>query len=101
MKMSTVTLIDEGDFSELVRETYGKPYQFQQQEFLSQDSIRFFTVPEEPDNYGLTLAEWVATPVVDEMSFYRDCYPELQMIVNDLHERELLPAGRYALHIWW
>lgn len=33
--------------------------------------------------------------------WHRNFYPSLDMIVNDLHARELLPAGNYQIVIDW
>jgi hypothetical protein len=108
-----VTLIHESEFSKLVREIYGRPYQFQQQgDMMGQNTIRRFSVPAEPmgDHWqAVPLQEWLdATPPADEpgnfkerLRWLREFYPEMEDIVNDLHARGLIEKGDYALHIWW
>lgn len=116
------------DFDELVRETYGRPYQFQQQEGCrSRGSFRF-SVPDEACDYendtipevvngeerGASFAAWLARDpeqklpgqregddFITDLWWSRNFYPEFQMVANDLHARGLLPAGEYTIDIDW
>jgi len=36
-----------------------------------------------------------------ELWWARNFYPDVQMIVNDLHSKGLLPAGEYGINIDW
>jgi hypothetical protein len=114
-----VTLIWESDFSELVRKVYGRPYQFQQQEGCrGQETIYKFSVPAQPigDHYqAVPMQQWLeATPpppaepgkydsarYTEELRWDREFYPEMEEVVNDLHQKGLIDPGEYALHIWW
>lgn len=113
-----VIVIHELEFSELVREVYGRPYQFQQQEFMGQKTYYEFSVPAHPlgDHYkAVPFQEWLeATPpgpaepgkfdselFTEGLRWEREFYPEMEEIVNDLHQKGLIDPGEYALHIWW
>lgn len=134
MKISTVHSIDVQDFDKLVKETYGRPYMFQQQDGCKPRGVHKFTVPcENPEDYenetipekvngyirGVSFAAWLARDPKQPLKFKdewdetfdfswrldlcweRNFYPSLDMIVNDLHERGLLPAGKYQMVIDW
>jgi hypothetical protein len=113
LKTCPVLLAWERDFSELVAETYGRPYRLQQQgDMLGQDSMIEFSAPTEQiwdeDEYlGVTFAEWLAAEPPapgdwrEEMRWHREFYPPIERVVNDLHARGLLAAGDYVLHVWW
>lgn len=115
-----VTLIHESEFSKLVREVYGRPYQFQQQgDMMGQESIYQFSVPAQGigDHWqAVPLDEWLAaTPpskldlgqgydrdsFTENLRWEREFYSEMEDIVNDLHAKGLIEEGDYALHIWW
>lgn len=119
MRIEDVKLIWESELSALVTETYGRPYQLQQQgDMLAQESMTRATVPQEPDfDSDLpSLEEWSSRDVDaqpegesswSEHAWRRDLwwqrkfYPDLQLVLNDLHARGLLPAGDYVIHTWW
>lgn len=120
MRIEKVNLISENDFSKLAVDTYGRPYQLQQQgDCLGQDTIIRLTVPEEPMGWtGPTLEEWRERPLnlqpeeytrgdweehtyLRDMWWEREFYPDVQVVANDFHARGLLPEGDYVIHIWW
>ena len=45
LKYTSVRTVDLGDWDELVEETYGRPYNFQQQDDCKDRGIQKFTVP--------------------------------------------------------
>lgn len=120
MRVENIKLIWESELSELVRETYGRPYRLQQQgDCMAQDSMLRATVPDdgwfsiddEPH-----FEEWKARDVNlqpegvadwSEHSWRRDLwwdrkfYPHYQVVLNDLHARGLLEAGDYVIHVYW
>lgn len=112
-----VTLIHELAFSKLVSEVYGRPYNFQQQgDMMGQESLKLFTVPTKyvEDHWqAVSMKQWLeATPpgpasapgienFREQLRWRREFYPRLEEVVNDLHQRGLIDAGEYALHIWW
>jgi hypothetical protein len=119
MRIENVKLIGETEFSRLVSETYGRPYQLQQQDnCMGQDEIERVTVPDEGIDIDddARFAEWRDADVPDpvgvlhgetrwdwevELYWQREYYPPLQELVNDLHERGLLPQGDYVIHASW
>ena len=104
-----VTLIWEKAFSSFVSQVYGRPYQLGRQSGgLPKDTTVEFTVPAQEFGWsGPSVAEWLAAPPPDDsdcqetLRWEREFHPELEAIVNDLHARELLPAGEYLLEVWW
>ena len=109
MKVTKVNLIWESEFSQLVEDTYGRPYKLQQQgDMLHQESMVRLSVPGEVFDHwqATTLEEWVAaeypSPKFDyDFQWEREFYPQLEEVANDLHERGLLDEGEYVLHVWW
>jgi hypothetical protein len=130
MKISTVQSIDVGDWDDLVEQTYGRTYNFQQQDDCKERGVVNFTVPcEDPDDFendtirevvngdemGVSFAAWLARDPKQRLEsededkddwrlslfWERNFYPSLDMVANDLHARGLLPAGEYQLVIDW
>lgn len=129
LEIQTVKMIDVGDWDDLVRETYGKPYLFQQQEGCQSRGIRHLTIPSEPynedmndsipekvngDEMGVKFEVWLARdpkePLKEEpdrhqwgidMFWERNFYPDLQTVANDLHAKGLIEAGDYIINIDW
>ena len=85
IKYRTERVIESGDLDELVTETYGRPYQFQQQDGCKSRGIEYITVPEPEaydceddsipevvngDDYGVSFKAWLArdpkAPLKDE-----------------------------------
>lgn len=120
-------VIDSMDLDQLVRDTYGRPYNFQQQDGCQDREYHNVTVPEpNPEDYpkeaipevingddmGVSFAAWLArdpeAPVGNrsddlalELFWERSFYPSQAMVLNDLHARGLLPAGEYMITIDW
>lgn len=118
--------IDSSELDDLITETYGRPYCYQQQDGCRSRGMHTVTVPEEAEDYeateipeeingeilGVSFAAWLArdpkapvgesTEPFDLVLFWeRNFYPEQQMVLNDLHARGLLDAGEYKLVIDW
>lgn len=125
LKISNKQMIDSSDWDEFVCKTYNRPYCLQQQDgcYPNGTSI-FMTCPiEEPYDYddfeeganntlgnpmGVSFKSWLKakTPEgksdwVNNMFWERNLYPSLEMLVNDLHNKGLLAAGEYVIHITW
>ena len=119
-------IITSYDLDDLIRETYGKPYCFQQQNGCKNRGTAYITVPVlNPFNYsndlldfqingekmGVSFKTWLNTTVeeVNELHqenyihlwWERNFYPNLDMIVNDLYEKGLIEAGDYLIEIDW
>lgn len=126
IKVQTKKVIDVSDFDDLVTTTYGKPYNFQQQNGCQDRGTFELTVPGEADDYpndtipdeingeemGVSFSAWLARDPKTwhgeeedrdymEMFWERNFYPDIQTVANDLHSKGLLPAGEYVINIDW
>lgn len=129
IKFTNKQVIDVQDWDQLVVNTYGKPYSFQQQDgckerqtvdFSVPDGAYDFendTIPEEVNGneMGVSFAAWLARDpkqkldTTDEwdrnhgldLFWRRNFYPDFQTVANDLHAKGLLPAGDYVIDIDW
>lgn len=127
--IKTIQQIDLRDWNNLVQETYGKPYSFQQQDDCKERGIETITVPEtEWEDYendtvpeivngeemGVSFKAWLERDPKQKLSnpkdqndwsvnlwWKRNFYPHVSMIINDLHSKGLLPAGEYQIKIDW
>ena len=119
------------EWDSLVSETYGKPYSLQQQDGCMDRGLVEMNVPDEdyndfendtipeivndPDR-GVSFAAWLARDPKMPLSngekdrsdiweinlwWYRNFYPDISMIANDLHSKGLLDAGQYGIKIDW
>ena len=122
-----VTMIDVQDWNGLVQETYGRTYNFQQQDGCKDrgtEQLRIpvefpfdyenTTVPEVANAYemGVSFKAWLERSpdkkLVKESGYdftdlwwKRNFYPSVDMIANDLHAKGLLPAGKFLINIDW
>ena len=125
IRIKQINKITVKDFDELVRSTYGRPYSFQQQDGCKGRGLVAISVPEYPEDYenssvpeivnhedmGVSFSAWLARdpeqllPNENEWStelwWERNFYPNVSMIINDLHSKGLLPAGDYSIDIDW
>lgn len=129
MKFRNEKVIDVQDFDELVIKTYQRPYSFQQQDDCKPRQRVRISVPEHPDDYpndtvpevvngekmGVSFKAWLErdpTQPLDtddewdrknglEMWWERNFYPDVSMIINDLHAKGLIDAGKYVIDIDW
>lgn len=126
IKIQTKQIIGVNDWDELVVQTYGRPYMFQQQDGCKErqhvpitipDGEYDFendTIPEEinGDEMGVSFKAWLARDPKEwngkpkdarnlDMFWERNFYPDVQMIANDLHAKGLIPAGNYEINIDW
>ena len=126
MKIRTEQVIDVADWDELVVETYGRVYSFQQQDGCQGRGMHRFSVPDIDDEYdctnttvpevvnhhemGVSFAAWLARDPKQPLAgqeydfqldlwWARNFYPNFQMVANDLHAKGLLEAGEYAIDI--
>jgi hypothetical protein len=122
MKTKTVTMIDVDEWDKLVKDTYKKPYSFQQQDGCKDRGIFNLTVPSSVEDFvpeivnhedmGVSFKAWLARdpkqPLEEDketwaivMWWERNFYPDIQIVANDLHEKGLLEAGEYTINIDW
>jgi len=127
--MKQVTIIECGDWDDLVITTYNRPYCFQQQDGCKPRGTHSLTVPALADDYkndmvpeeinhpdmGVSFKAWLNRDPKQQLSsdpdgkkswdismwWERNFYPDVQMIANDLHVKGLLPAGKYIINIDW
>lgn len=125
----TEQVIDVSDWDQLVIDTYGRPYSFQQQggckprgretltATLDSEYVYDFeseTVPEivNHDEMGVSFAAWLARDPKQglpgredrfglELWWDRNFYPTAESIAHDLCKRGLLPEGTYTIDIDW
>ena len=115
------------DWDNLVVETYGRPYSFQQQDGCKERGTFELTVPNDAvydfendsvpevvngNEMGVSFKAWLARDPKDASAFSdressntlfwtRNFYPDVQMIANDLYEKGLIEAGDYVIDIDW
>lgn len=120
------TIIALKEWDELVIDTYGKPYSFQQQDGCKPKGIFWLSIPKLASNYehtslpeeingyrkGVSFATWLdrhpkawngkaADELYIDLFWNRNFYPNVQMIANDLYEKGLIEAGEYVIKIDW
>jgi len=119
-----VNLISLQEWNKLVREVYGKPYDFQQQDGCKAKGVVWEECPSEGYDYekseiplkvngdemGVSFKTWLETPADikwfedawdDELFWERNFYPSIDMIINDLHEKGFIPEGDFGIEIDW
>ena len=126
MKIKTIQVIDVNEFNDLVSTTYGRPYNFQQQDGCKERQHVAISVPEKyTEDYendtipevvnhhemGVSFKAWLERdpnqllPGRDKWStdlwWSRNFYPEVSMVINDLYAKGLLEAGEYNIDIDW
>lgn len=128
IKTKNVQIIDVSDWDKLVEKTYSKPYSFQQQDDCRDRGHHYLTVPENKDDFendtvpekvnhpemGVSFKAWLERDPEQKLSaeewkdpssiqlwWYRNFYPDVSMVANDLYARGLLPAGNYMIDIDW
>ena len=129
--IQTKNFIEEYDWSNFVSKHYGKIYSFQQQEGCKDRGIFEFSVPHKyPEDFendtipevvngnemGVSFKAWLERDIKQPLSsdssglskdssigffWRRNFYPDISMIINDLHEKGLLPVGEYVMNIDW
>lgn len=124
LNIQTKQVIEVRDWNRFVARTYGRPYNFQQQDGCKPRGSFRFRVPDMAEDYeddnlpttindenmGVSFKAWLARDpklckgfarMYLDMFWERNFYPDVQMIANDLHNRGLLPAGEYTIEIDW
>lgn len=125
IKTITKQVIEVYDWDDLVSQTYGKPYNYQQQDGCKERQEVYISVPvEDPEDYkndtvpeivngnkrGVSFKAWLERDVnqkipkdgdFTDLWWERNFYPHNDMIINDLHSKGLLPSGEYYIDIDW
>lgn len=129
MKIRNEKVIDVGEWNELVETTYGRMYNFQQQDGCKGRQRVRITIPGEAYDYendtvpeevnheqmGVSFKAWLSRDPNQALNspdqwdrehgrslwWHRNFYPDVQMIANDLHSKGLIEAGDYVIDIDW
>jgi hypothetical protein len=127
LKIKTKKFVEVSDWDNLVEETYKVPYSFQQQDDCKDRGIHKLTVPcKNPFDYenttvpeiingeemGVSFFAWQSRDPKEwygdkdkldytSLWWYRNFYPSVDMVANDLYNRGLLKAGEYVINIDW
>lgn len=119
----TVKMINEIDWSKFVSETYGRPYDFQQQDGCRSRGVFWLNVEnltlEDDDEEYVHFQEWLKRdpnePVegekekdsdyirdlTRELWWFREFYPSIEIVAIDLIKKGLLEEGEYMINIDW
>lgn len=128
-RVRTELVIDVSDWDQLVTETYGRPYSFQQQDGCKPRGRENITIGYDPeyvydfeaetvpevingDEMGVSFAAWLARDPKewngkegDKTYLYlfweRNFYPTAESIGHDLLKRGLIEEGEYTIDIDW
>jgi hypothetical protein len=129
IKYKTEKVINMSDWDNLVMNTYGRRYCFQQQDGCQSRGTHYITIPEgnleeydfpndsipeivNGNEMGVSFKAWLERdpnqPIPNQTSdfqlelFYqRNFYPNIQVVANDLHAKGLIEAGDYTININW
>ena len=131
LKVTKKNFVEVNDWDDLVRKTYGKPYQFQQQDGCQMRGIFELTIPSEyscdedmndsipevinGDIRGVKFDVWLdrdpKQPLPKSSSsminfdirlfWHRNFYPDIYTLANDLYEKGLIEKGEYVINIDW
>jgi len=122
-------MIDVSDWDNLVQETYGRIYNFQQQDGCKERGTFSLTVPSHAYDYendtipekvngnemGVSFKAWLARDPKQKLDtddewdrengldlfWERNFDPDIQMIANDLYAKGLIEKGKYVINIDW
>lgn len=129
LKYELIRMVEVSDWDELVQDTYGRIYNFQQQDGCKSRGIFNLNIPSEwSEDYdndtivekvngpeeGVSFKGWLERdpdqPLKDErdnlsyhisMFYERNFYPEVNTVANDLYAKGLIEAGNYTINIDW
>ena len=127
LRITTVQSIEASDLDALVRKTYGRPFKYQQQDGSRERGTHDVSIPDplaadfendeipeeiNGDDMGVSFKAWLErtpdapvsnleAPYEIALFWERNFYPDLGTLLNDLHERRLVPAGDYQIVIDW
>lgn len=128
IEIKTLQTIDVYDFNQLVEATYSRVYNLQQQDGCKSRGLEYITVPSEGyvgdfdndtilekvngEEHGVSFKAWLTrdpkqwggednSQCYIDLFWHRNFYPSLDMVINDLYSKDLLPAGEYAINIDW
>lgn len=127
LKYRLERVVNCSDWDKLVRNTYDKPYCFQQQDGCQSrgnvhiqipsewaEDFENDTIPEKINGgeMGVSFKAWLTRDSKEwngdkkderflDLFWERNFYPELCTIANDLHAKGLIETGNYIINIDW
>jgi hypothetical protein len=128
IKYKNKKVIEVNEWDKLVKETYGRPYSFQQQDGCKERGTFDLTIPSEEtydeemndsipeiingEVMGVKFEKWLERdpnqPVGKEkeswmigLFWQRNFYPDVNTLANDLYKKGLIEAGNYTIDIDW
>lgn len=126
IKISNKQVIEDADWNNLIQETYGRHYVFQQQDGCKSRGIFEIQIPSQgydfpndtvsedasKEEMGVSFKAWLSRDPEKELSseakytnntlyWERNFYPDIHTVANDLHAKGLIPAGDYVINIDW
>lgn len=129
LKYSNKKIIDVHDWNKLVKETYGRPYNFQQQDGCKERGLFHINIPsdegEDEEMLNNSIPEkvngkemkvkfnvWLARDPEQlggeleddfDLSLFwqRNFYPDIHSVANDLYKKRLIEEGEYIINIDW
>ncbi len=128
MRKRTETVIEVSEWDALVTKTYGRPYDYQQQEGGRERGEIRFKVPDvaaekythksisemaDPRVRGVVFAQWLARDLNQQFQdknrneyallrwWDEVFYPDLQTLANDMHTKGVLETGDYCIDVDW
>ena len=131
LEFKTVNFVSVECLDQLICDTYGKPYRFQQQDDCKGRGVVRIEVPvDDPYDYendtilevvngdemGVSFKAWLerdpkqilSSPEGErndlggiELFWYRNFYPYIDMVINDLYNKGEIPEGEYMINIDW
>ncbi|TXH11421.1 MAG: hypothetical protein E6R04_02225 [Spirochaetes bacterium] len=128
LKFETINTITHQNWNEFVQKVYGRPYNFQQQDGCKDRGTYSFevcdgfdpydfendTIPEKVNGpeMGVSFRAWIERDpkqeiedgkesYVLELWWFRNFYPCVDMVIDDLRKRGLLENGNYMIVIDW
>lgn len=131
LEYTTKKIIDVNDFDDLVQETYGRPYSYQQQDGCKDRGVEYVNVPfKNPYDFkndsipeivngnkrGVSFKAWLERDPEQKLNdkvdqdrdgfslnlwWERNFYPSIGMVINDLYEKGLIEEGEYVIEIDW
>lgn len=131
LKYTNKKVIDCSDWDVLVRNTYKRPYNFQQQDGCQERGTFNISIPSDeteddemndsiPENVngnemGVKFNVWLSRDPKQglrgekdrddefgiELFWERNFYPDIYTVANDLYKKGLIEAGDYIINIDW
>lgn len=130
-KIKNKKVFDIAEWNELIIQTYGRPYDFGEQEGGRDRGVFELTVPstydddyendkvseedgadEDPDERGVSFKAWLERDPTQkvsgrtrkfelEMWWHRQFYPSINTVAFDLYQKGILEPGDYLISINW